>query len=138
MNKMISGLAIVLAMTAAQAFAADGQVSQNALDAFGLSSLQVVSDADGMNVRGQGSFTYVSGSSDSELSTNGDDGGGSGAQNSYKAGSLNRGTSDSAGGTESFSYSIRVNVNTAANGDVSGNSRAVEVGSGGGSWASSR
>jgi hypothetical protein len=138
MNKMISGLAIVLAMTATQAFAADGQVSQNALDAFGLSSLQVVSDADGMNVRGQGSFTYVSGSSESELGTNGDDGGGSGAQNRYKAGSLNKGTSDSAGGTESFSYSIRVTVNTAANGDVSSLTQSVEVGSGGGSWASSR
>jgi len=138
MNKMVSGLAIVLAMTATQAFAADGQVSQNALDAFGLSSLQVVSDADGMNVRGQGSFTYVSGGSGGGLDTDGDGGGGSGGGNSYKAGSLNRGTSDSAGGTESFSYSIRVNGNTAANGDVSGTSMAVEVGSAGGSWASSR
>ena len=138
MSKMITGMAIVLAMTATQAFAADGQVSQNALDAFGLSSLQVVSDADGMNVRGQGSFTYVSGDSGSGLDTNGDDGGGSGTDNRYKAGSANRGTSDSAGGTESFSYSIRISVNTAANGDVSSVSKSVEVGSGGGSWASSR
>ena len=138
MSKMISGLAIVLALTATQAFAADGQVSQNALDAFGLSSLQVVSAADGMNVRGQGSYTFVGGGSYSRLSTNGDDGGDTGTRNVYTAGSRNAGTSDSAGGSDSVSYSVRINIHTAANGDVSSTSRSVEIGSAGSAWASSR
>ena len=135
MSKMITALSIVFAMTATQAFAADGQVSQNALDAFGLSSLQVVSDADGMNVRGQGSFTYVSGGSFSAV---GSPFGATATANKYKAGSLNKGTSDSAGGSESISYGIHVVENVAANGDVSSVSRSLEIGSAGGSWASSR
>ncbi|MCH2212560.1 MAG: hypothetical protein MK110_14750 [Fuerstiella sp.] len=135
MSKIVTGLAMVLAVTATQAFAADGQISETMLSAFGLSDVQVVSDVDGMNVRGQGSFTYVSGGSASGV---GIPFGGSGTINRYKAGSLNRGTSDSAGGSESVSYGVLVRERVAANGDVSSLTRSVEVGSAGGAWASSR
>ncbi|MCH2203866.1 MAG: hypothetical protein MK102_18020 [Fuerstiella sp.] len=111
MSKMITGMVIVLAMTATQAFATDVQVSKNTLEKFGLSGLEVVSDTDGMNVRGQGAFTYVSGGSYSIL---GGPGGSTGTWNRYRAGSSNQGTSRSSGGSGSASYRTRIKSMVAA------------------------
>ncbi|MCH2204174.1 MAG: hypothetical protein MK102_19590 [Fuerstiella sp.] len=135
MSKMITALGIVLTLTATQAFGADGQISQSVLDAFGLSSLQVISDTDGMTVRGQGSFTYVSGRSYSNV---GSLYGATATSNKYSAGSLNKGTSDSAGGSDSVSYGVHIVEHVAANGDVSSVTQTTEVGSAGGAWSSSR
>ena len=54
---MKSALAMVVVMLlfAAPAFAGDGNVSQGTLSSLGLGDMQVVSDAEGMQVRGAGS-----------------------------------------------------------------------------------
>ncbi len=65
MKKMIAAFAVVLTISASSAFAADGNVSN--LDDFGLSNMTVVSDADGMEVRGMASYAFVGGWSSSDF-----------------------------------------------------------------------
>ena len=65
MKKFIAALAVVLTLSTGNLFAEDGQVDD--LDAFGLSSMQVVSDVDGMAVRGKASYAFVGGFSQSEF-----------------------------------------------------------------------
>lgn len=50
--KMLLAVASVLVLTAAPAFAAEGQVSDQSLAKMGLSGMQTMSDNDGMQVRG--------------------------------------------------------------------------------------
>ncbi len=123
MNKVIAAMAVALTLTAGQAFAGDGQVSRSGLEAFGLSGLQVVSDADGMAVRGQASFAFVAGGSYSFLP-------GTGSANEYAAGAAHRyGPSQAEGGSTSQSaLSIQFN----------GNILTINNGSAGGAYASAR
>lgn len=120
MNKMITGLAIALAMTASQAFAGDGQVSQSGLEAFGLGGMQVVSDAEGMAVRGQASFAFVGGGSFSFLP-------GTGTANVYAAGAQNNNRSSTANGGSNSASTFRIRFN--------GNVLRVDNGSIGGASA---
>jgi hypothetical protein len=50
--KILLAVATVLALTAAPAFAGEGQVSHKSLAKMGLSSMQTLSDNDGMQIRG--------------------------------------------------------------------------------------
>ena len=60
----VLALVAVVALFAAPAFAGDGNVSQGTLSALGLGDMQVVSDAQGMQVRGKdSSFGEVRGTS---------------------------------------------------------------------------
>ena len=62
--KSVLTLVVALVFCAAPAFAADGNVPQGTLSALGLSGMQVMSDADGMQVRGKcSSFGMVKGTS---------------------------------------------------------------------------
>ena len=52
--KYAAMVAVLLTVCACSAFAGDGQISKSALADMGLSGLQVMSDAQGMSVRGSG------------------------------------------------------------------------------------
>lgn len=52
MKNLIPAFALAIALTAGTSFAADGQVTN--LSDFGLNGIDVVSDVDGMDVRGMG------------------------------------------------------------------------------------
>ena len=52
-----------LALLAAPALADDGQISKATLNSLGLRSLQVIADADGMNIRGFSSSAFAFGAS---------------------------------------------------------------------------
>jgi hypothetical protein len=56
---MLMGAVGVLAMGVAQVHAEDGRVSRSALSALGLGGMRVVSDADGMQVRGMSGWAYA-------------------------------------------------------------------------------
>ena len=58
--KSALALVVVMVLFAAPAFAGDGNVPQEALSALGLGGMQVVSDAEGMQVRGMSSSTHGS------------------------------------------------------------------------------
>ena len=58
--KSALALAVVMVLFAAPAFAGDGNVSQGTLSSLGLGDMQVVSDAEGMQVRGMSSFAFAS------------------------------------------------------------------------------
>lgn len=66
MKTLVSALAVALALTAGTALAGDGNVSKSQLADLGLAGMNVMSDAEGMQVRGMG-FVRVSGSSEVEL-----------------------------------------------------------------------
>jgi hypothetical protein len=62
--KNVVALAVLLALVAVPAFAGDGNVPQATLSSLGLSDLEPMSDAQGMEVRGQSSsFVIVKGTS---------------------------------------------------------------------------
>ncbi len=64
MKSFVMLVAVLAALTAAPAVADDGQVPQGTLRALGLGGIQVVSDSQGMQVRGrQSAFVSVSGTS---------------------------------------------------------------------------
>ena len=66
MKNLIPAFALAIALTAGPAFAADGHVTN--LSDYGLSDINVVSDVDGLAVRGMGkvkSYAYTSGYSQS-------------------------------------------------------------------------
>jgi hypothetical protein len=64
MKALVMLFAVLVALVAAPAVADDGRVSQPALRAVGLGGMQVVSDAQGMQVRGrQSAFVAVRGTS---------------------------------------------------------------------------
>jgi len=99
--KMITGLALAIALSAGSAFAGEGQISQTGLDAFGLGSMAPVSDAEGMSVRGQASFAFTAGASASRF---GNGNGAAGNIEIHAAGAAHRrGSSSSTGSSESFS-----------------------------------
>ena len=92
MNKVLVAIAVVLAVGATSTFAGeDGQLSSSDLAMYGLSSLQPVSDVDGLEVRGMISFASVSGSSWQNFF------GLAGGTQSYSAGSGNFGSSMAEG-----------------------------------------
>src|ERR1700676_5352349 len=98
--KTLLSIASVLVLSAAPAMAGDGHLSQKSLAKMGLSGMQVMTDSQGMSVRGT-SIAVVSGSSFSFIEG---EGGVAGSHNSYFAAGHN-----SASGT---------NVSFAASGDV--------------------
>jgi hypothetical protein len=61
--KFALALAAVLALVASPALAGDGNVSPSKLKALGLGGIKVVSDAEGMKVRGMSSNAATSGAS---------------------------------------------------------------------------
>jgi hypothetical protein len=62
--RSVLALGVVLLLFAAPAFAGDGNVPQGTLSSLGLGGMQVVSDAQGMQVRGMScSFGMVTGTS---------------------------------------------------------------------------
>ena len=60
MKNGIFGAILVAVFAATAAHAEEGRMSQSKLNSMGLSSMQVASDADGMEVRGQGR-SFISG-----------------------------------------------------------------------------
>jgi hypothetical protein len=125
--KLITGLALAIALSAGSAFAGEGQISQTGLEAFGLGDITPVTDTEGLSVRGQGSWTFVGGGSYSRLP-------GTRGGNVYGAGSSNQNRRSSAeGGSESFSgFELKTNHND------SRFSIKVNNGSFGGSYAIAR
>ncbi len=63
MKNAIAGIALLLVVGATPVFAEDGQVADSTLAAIGLGDMQVVSDAEGMNVRGMSSSAMSMGTS---------------------------------------------------------------------------
>ncbi len=63
MKTAIAAFAVLLVVGATPAFAEDGQVADSTLAAIGLGDMQVVSDAEGMNVRGMSSSAMSMGTS---------------------------------------------------------------------------
>ncbi len=80
--KVLLAFASVVLFSAASAFAADGQVSQNSLAKMGLSGMKAMSDVDGMQLRGL-SIAVVSGYSSAHV--NDGEGNGASSYNSYFA-----------------------------------------------------
>ena len=58
--KSALAMAVVMVLCAAPAFAGDGNVPQGALSSLGLGDMQVLSDAEGMQVRGMSSSASTS------------------------------------------------------------------------------
>ena len=67
MKNLICVTALIVA--GGQAFAEDGQLSGADLNAFGLSGMQIIGDAEGMEVRGSASWASVRGDSYSFLTS---------------------------------------------------------------------
>jgi hypothetical protein len=105
----IAGAAIML--FAATASAADLAVSKSTLGSMGLGSMQMLSDDDGLAVRGKGTFANVWGGSQANWY------GGQSSANNYEAGASWLGKSSSAGGN-SLSFAGKVEIHFAA--EVSG------------------
>ncbi len=63
MKKAVAVFAVLLVAGVTPAFANDGQVSGDALAALGLGDMQVISDVEGMGVRGMSSSAMSMGSS---------------------------------------------------------------------------
>jgi hypothetical protein len=64
--KILLGLVTVVGLSTASAFAGDGQIAKSSLSRMGLPGMTVMSDADGMSIRGtsfaiSGSFAFASG-----------------------------------------------------------------------------
>ena len=62
-NVVALAVAVIVALSAIPAFAEDGDVPQATLSELGFGGAEVVSDAEGMQVRGLSSFVEVSGAS---------------------------------------------------------------------------
>jgi hypothetical protein len=95
MKKLALALVLVAGMVAT-ASAADRAVSKSTLSSMGLSSMQVMSDHDGLAVRGKGTFAKVWGGSSANFH-------GQHSANNYAAGSNKWfGASGASGGSVSF------------------------------------
>ena len=123
MKNVITGLALVLALTATNAIAGEGQLSNNELDAFGLTSLNAVSDAEGMEIRGQGTFAFVAGGSYSSLP-------GTATANVYAAGASHITKSSQAEGgsisASNFQITLNSHVLSVSNGSAGGASASAK------------
>jgi len=95
MKKLALALVLVAGMVAT-ASAADRAVSKSTLSSMGLSSMQVMSDNDGLAVRGKGTYAQVWGGSSANFL-------GQQSVNNYSAGAKHHhGSSTAAGGSVSF------------------------------------
>ena len=129
-----------LMIVATQTFAADGKLSQTALQLFGLSGIQLVSDAEGMDVRGTSSYVYVAGTSESDIGSffSSED---TYSFNGFEGWASNNNDSQAEGGSESFSHESTNNsgsINYQGFSDVIihwGLVDAFTIGSGGGAYA---
>jgi hypothetical protein len=92
---------------AATASAAEKAVSKLTLGSMGLSSMQTLSDEDGLAVRGKGTFANVWGGSQANWY------GGQSSSNNYEAGASWLGKGSSAGGN-SLSFAGKVEIQFAA------------------------
>jgi hypothetical protein len=129
MNKIIATFAVVLTLSAGNLFADDGQVTD--LDAFGLSSMQVVSDVQGMEVRGM-ARARTSGYSGSYIFLTNNIGTDDYHDHSAKTKKFGRN-----GGSSNSSASVKITLPSAAFGLPQGTSK-LSFKSGGGSRAYSR
>jgi hypothetical protein len=89
----VFALASILALSVVPAFAGEGQISSHSLNNMGLNGLHVMTDAQGMNVRGL-SIAVVSGGSGAHLL-------GAGAGSSYFAAGSGYGTHSASGNSAS-------------------------------------
>ena len=96
--KYVAMVAVLMSVCACSAFAGDGQISKSALAEMGLSGLQVMSDADGMAIRGK--FAIVRGTANSNL------GGGNNATASYAASDVGPGADFAIGAALAVSGSF--------------------------------
>jgi hypothetical protein len=64
--KMFFALGALVALSAASAVAADGRISDHSLARMGLSSMKIMSDVDGMKIRGT-SYAEISGGTGAHL-----------------------------------------------------------------------
>jgi hypothetical protein len=92
---------------AATASAGDLAVSKSTLGSMGLSSMQVMSDSDGLAVRGKGVFAGVWGGSAANF-------GGQHSQNSYEAGASWLGPVGASAGGNSLSFAGEIEILFAA------------------------
>ena len=128
----------VLMLAGTQTLADDGKLSQTDLNAFGLSGIQLVSDAEGMDVRGTSSKVKVKGKSKSDIDNWGSE---TASKNKYKAKAKNNNDSQASGGSESFSresWTDSGSVNYQGYSDIIVDWSITEtytIGSGGGAWA---
>jgi len=101
--KSLYALAAIVALSAAPAFAGEGQISSKSLANMGLAGLKTMDDAQGMTVRGL-SIAVVSGKSTATISG---DGGHASSTNSYFA----AGHKSAEGSNISFAADASVHVN---------------------------
>jgi hypothetical protein len=129
MKSFAIACAVLLALSATAA-AGDLAVSKSALDNMGLGSMQQLSDADGMTVRGKGTFAGVWGSSTAKWvipGTNGHNGAVQTSTNNYEAGAQWVGKNSAAlGGSLSFAGQAEVQFLQ----DPTGSQLSVLVGAG--------
>jgi hypothetical protein len=104
--KSFAMASVVLLLFAATASAGDLAVSQSALGSMGLGGMQVLSDDEGLAVRGKGTFAGVWGGSQASFH-------GQFSENHYEAGAQWIGKGSSAGGN-SLSFAGKVEILFAA------------------------
>ena len=140
MKNWICVAALMIAGT--QTFAADGRLSPTDLDSFGLSGIQIISDAEGVDVRGTSSWANVEGKSRSSIGGGWFHSTGTSATNEYKAKAENQNDSTAEGRSESFSREETVisgNINYQGHTDVIVTGEVTTtytIGSGGAAFAS--
>jgi hypothetical protein len=115
----IAGALVIF--SAATAVAGDLAVSKSTLGSMGLGSMNLMSDIDGLAIRGKGTFANVSGSSHAKF---GPSGAVQESTNNYEAGAQWIGKHSSAGG-QSQSYALKVEVQFAS--DPTGSALAVHA-----------
>ena len=130
-----------LMVVGTQTFADDGKLSQIDLNAFGLSGIQLVSDAEGMTVRGTASWAGAPGWTESDIDRSPHSSEDAYSFNEYDAFAENNNDSEAAGGSESFSAESWVDsgsINYQGGSDIIVDwtlSDTFTIGSGGGAGA---
>ena len=130
-----------LMIAGAQTFAEGGKLSQTELNSFGLSGIQLLSDAEGMDVRGTSSTVEVEGKSKSYIGGSWFSGGETSTENKYEAKANNHNSSIAEGGSLSFSHgstsnSGSINYQGSSNVNQTWNyEKTFTIGSGGGAFA---
>ena len=100
--KYAAMVAVLLSVCACSAFAGDGQISKSVLAEMGLSGLQVMSDADGMAIRGK---LHLGGEATVWGTANSDIGGGTNANANYFASDVGPGADFAIGAALALSGS---------------------------------
>lgn len=99
--KMFFAFGALVAFATASAAAADGRISDHSLARMGLSSMKIMSDVDGMTIRGEGSFGYISGGSGAHLI-------GAGGGSNFKGGTTSDNTTVTGKSSSTATNTLRI------------------------------